>query len=259
MGQGAGEISRTPPTAVRRLLRREVGFGCPVEGCDNPYLEYHHFDPPWEKEHHHDPDRMIALCATHHGKADAWTAGQLRAMKATTPSGREVQGRFEWMREDVLAVVGGNFFYETPHIVVFRGEPMIWFERDEENRLLLNLRVLTASGKPRTRLENNDWIIRGDPIDLESPPNGSSLRVRYDNGDDVSIRFREWIANSDLGAVYPRALELGSALKFPLVTAEVTVAVGGTTIRFGPTTTQLPGVQITGCIAAHCGAGFVFS
>ena len=26
-------------------------------------LEYHHFDPPWEKEKHHDPARMIALCA----------------------------------------------------------------------------------------------------------------------------------------------------------------------------------------------------
>lgn len=253
-----GRLSRTPPAVVRRLLRNEVGFGCPVAGCDNPYLDYHHFDPPWEQEHHHDPARMIALCATHHAKAHAWTVAQIRAMKTMTPSEREVHGRFEWMRDDVLAVVGGNFFYETPNIVVFREEPVIWFERDEENRLLLNLRVLTASGKPRTRLENNDWIIRGDPIDVDSPPNGSSLRVRYDNGDDVSVRFREWTTDGGLRAVYPRALELGPALKFPLVTAEVTVAVGGTSMRFGPTTTRLPGVQITGCIAAHCGAGFVF-
>ena len=44
----------------------------------------------------------------------------------------EVSGRFEWMREDILAVVGGSFFYETPKMVIFRDEPMIWFERDEQ-------------------------------------------------------------------------------------------------------------------------------
>lgn len=26
------------------ILRREVGFGCPV--CRSPFLTWHHFDPP---------------------------------------------------------------------------------------------------------------------------------------------------------------------------------------------------------------------
>jgi hypothetical protein len=250
-------LSRTPPVEVRRQLRREVGFGCPVSDCGNPYLEYHHFDPPWEQEQHHDPARMIALCATHHAKAAAWTVDQLRAMKTVSPGRSEVRGRFEWMREDVLAVVGGNFFYETPNMVVFRGEPMIWFERDSERRLLLNLRVLTASGLSRTRLENNDWIIRGDPIEVDSPPNGSRLRVRYDNGDDLSIRFREWADETTLGGVYPRALDLGPTLRFPLVTSEVAFDVGGTDISFGPAVTRL-GSQFSGMITAHCANGLVF-
>src|SRR5207244_10356583 len=122
------------------------------------YLEYHPLRPRWEDEHHHDPARMIALCATHHAKAGAWTAAELRAMKQVPLDRPEVSGRFEWMREDILAVVGGSFFYETPKMVIFRDEPMIWFERDEYRRLLLNLRVLTTSGEPRTRLSNNDWM-----------------------------------------------------------------------------------------------------
>ena len=89
------ELSRTPPVAVRRELRREVGFGCPVSGCGNPYLEYHHFDPPWEKEHHHDLARMIALCAEHHAKAAAWTIDDCRAMKAIPVDRPDVRGRFE--------------------------------------------------------------------------------------------------------------------------------------------------------------------
>lgn len=243
------ELSRTPPVAVRRELRREVGFGCPVSGCGNPYLEYHHFDPPWEKEHHHDPTRMIALCAEHHAKAAAWTVDDFRAMKTIPADQPNVHGRFEWMREDVLAVIGGCYYYETPNMVVFRGEPMIWFERDERRRLLLNFRVLTASGQPRTRLDNNDWIIRGNPADVESPPNGSRLRVRYDNGDDLSIRFREWEDAEVLGREYPRALDLGQSLRFPLVTVELTFEVGGTDIRFGPTTTRLGGSTLNLVVA----------
>jgi hypothetical protein len=251
------ELSRTPPVTVRRELRREVGFGCPVIDCGNPYLEYHHFDPPWEKRHHHDPVRMIALCATHHAKAAAWTVEQCRAMKSVPPDRPDIRGKFEWMRDDILAVIGGSFYYETPNMVVFRDTPMIWFNRDDQRRLLLNFRVLTASREPRMRLEDNDWIIRGNPIDVESPPNGSRLRVRYDNGDDVSIRFREWNDTSSLGGVYPRALDLGERLRFPLVTAEITFEVGGTDISFSPTVTRLGG-QISGFISAYNANGLVF-
>lgn len=248
------DLSRTPPVAVRRELRREVGFGCPVSGCGNPYLEYHHFDPPWEKEHHHDPARMIALCAEHHAKAAAWTVEDFRAMKAVPADRPDVRGRFEWIREDVLAVIGGCFYYETPNMVLFRGTPMIWFERDERRRLLLNFHVLTASGQPRASLENNDWIIRANPTDVESPPNGNWLRVRYDNGDDLSIRFREWADAEALGQVYPRALDLGGTLRFPLVTAEITFEVGGTDIKFGPTWTRLGG-DIVNLVVSHCANG----
>ncbi len=251
------DLSRTPPVAVRRELRREVGFGCPVSGCGNPYLQYHHFNPPWEKEHHHDPARMIALCAEHHAKAAAWTVEDCRAMKAASANRPEVRGRFEWMREDVLAVIGGGLYYETPNMVVFRGAPMIWFERDDRRRLLLNFRMPTASGQPRASLDNNDWIIRGDPADVESPPSGSRLRVHYGNGDDLSIRFREWADGAALGHVYPRALGLGQALRFPLVTAEITFDVGGTNISFGPTSTRLGG-NVMNLVIAHCANGLVF-
>jgi hypothetical protein len=254
------DVPRTPPTWVRRRLRQEVGFGCPVVGCANPYLEYHHFDPPWHIEQHHDPDRMIALCATHHAKADAWTVEQTRQIKRKggERNGQDVQGRFEWMRDDVLAVVGGCYYYETPNMVVFREQPLIWFERDSENRLLLNLNMLSTSEEPRTSLVNNDWFLRGEPEDVDSPPNGSTLRVRYANGDDVSVRFRECSDAEALGQVHERALVLGDELRFPLVTAEVALAVGGTNLRFGPKETRLAGNTVVGFVASRCGAGLSF-
>jgi hypothetical protein len=200
---------------------------------------------------------MIALCATHHAKADAWTVEQCRAMKSVPADRAEVRGKFEWMRDDVLAVIGGGLYYETSNMVVFRDTPMIWFNRDDQRRLLLNFRVLTTSRQPRLGLEDNDWIIRGAPLDVESPPNGSRLRVRYDNGDDISIRFREWRDASSLGDVYPRAMELGSELRFPLVTAEIAFEVGGTNISFSPTTTKLGGNMLD-LVISNCANGLVF-
>lgn len=91
-------MNRTPPARIRERLRREVGFGCPVKGCGSPYLTWHHFDPPWSKHEHHEPNGMIALCREHHDQADAgaFTKDQLRAFKvATSDREKGVQGRFK--------------------------------------------------------------------------------------------------------------------------------------------------------------------
>jgi hypothetical protein len=55
---------------------------------------------------------MIALCLDHAARADAgaFTNDQLRTLKR---EGRDrataIRGRFDWMRRDLLAVVGGKF------------------------------------------------------------------------------------------------------------------------------------------------------
>jgi hypothetical protein len=64
-------LSRTPPIQVTREIRSEVGFSCPIDRCGNPYLTWHHFDPPWSIEQHHRPEGMVALCREHADKADA--------------------------------------------------------------------------------------------------------------------------------------------------------------------------------------------
>src|SRR5688500_11790795 len=124
------DLPRDPKEAVKRRLRSEVGFGCPVPGCRSPYLTYHHFDPEWHIENHHRPEGMIPLCHPHHDKAKAWTPQQLREMKENALKNADgLVGRFEWMRRDVIALVGGNFWYGSTRIVSIEKEPVIWYER----------------------------------------------------------------------------------------------------------------------------------
>ena len=103
-------ISRKPPEAVKLLLRQEVGFGCPLPYCRLPFLSFHHFDPPWHKEHHHRPEGMIALCVQHHEMADrgALDKARLHALKKSDHSVSDVKAKFEWARSKQQGLAGSD-------------------------------------------------------------------------------------------------------------------------------------------------------
>jgi len=251
-------MNRTPPVEVRRELRREVEFGCPADECGNPYLEWHHFDPPWSVREHHDPAGMVALCGEHHKKADAgaYTPEQLRAFKNNRAA--LVGGRFDWMRNSLLVVVGGNFYFETPIAVQFRQQPVVWLNRDDEGYLLLNLNMLTTAREPRAAMQDNFWLASGAPADLDCPPSGKRLKVSYDNGDRLGIEFLALDGANEVDIRYPGVQAMGWGLSFPITAVEVQMKVGGTDVEFGPRSTKLGGLQMTNCFMSHCGTGVVF-
>jgi hypothetical protein len=221
-------------------------------------LLWHHFDPPWRDRQHHEPEGMIALCSEHHDQADAgaFTTAQLKALKASRMMARGVEGRFNWMRNKLLAVVGGNFFYETPVIFQFRGEPAIWFNRDDEGNFLLNVRMLTVSGEPRMRIEDNFWLTRGPLEDLECPPSGRLLHGKYANGDDIRVEFFELGDVEALNRRYPEARADGWVMDYPITAVEITTHVGQTEVAFGRRWRRLPGNNVLrNCFMSHCGVG----
>jgi hypothetical protein len=205
-------MNRTPPIEIRRQLRREVQFGCPVPNCGNPYLEWHHFDPPWRVKEHHNPDGMIAICCQHHPQADAgaFTVEQLRQFKVdASASSRTVGGRFEWLRRKLLAVVGGNYYLGRDEILRYKGNPVIWFTRDEGGNFMLNFGPLSRSDAPRLAMEENFWLAHGDLADLDCPPSGKLIHARYPNGDEFKVEFFECDDAHSLRRRYPDANEAG--------------------------------------------------
>lgn len=252
-------MNRTPSEEIQRQLRREVGFGCPVQGCGCPYLYWHHFDPPWSEKQHHNPDGMIALCGEHHAKADAgaFTKEQLHQFKLVgRNSTTELHGRLDWMRHDLLAVIGGNFYYETPVIFQFRETPIIWFNRDENHYLLLNIHMLTTSQQPRIRIQDNFWIEKGNPKDMKCPPSGKLLYVMYENGDMLQIEFLELDSAAATQARYEDAHVDLWQVHFPLTAMEAQMKIAGTALEFDARETTLPRMNvIRNCFMTRCGVG----
>lgn len=274
LGSLVNDLGRQPPVDVIRTLAAEVGFGCPVEGCGSPYLTWHHFDPPWAERHHHDPAGMIALCREHHAQADAgaFTREQLRELKR---AGRDrahlLQGRFNWMREELLGVIGGNFYVRVPIAVQIENVPVIYFNRDDSGRLLLNVNMPSMAAEPRMVMVDNLWITPGaDEAEIRCPPSGRLVEAKYPNGDHLKVEFREIQTADDFEERYPlpslprdvverlersgfpipdlshRDSIKSAGIQFPVAAVEVTLKVAGTGLDFGPRASEIAGSQIAG-------------
>ncbi|ODS12923.1 hypothetical protein [Pseudoalteromonas tetraodonis] len=243
------------PKAVKKVLRAEVGFGCPIKDCGNPYLEYHHFDPPVSVKPHNNPEGMIALCAQHHKKADggAYTLEQLHNLKKDKANADLVKGNLEWLRKDLLAVVGGNFYYETPKIITIDNIDLVSLIRDGDGYLRLNVNMLSLENEERIIIEDNSWENIGSPADLRSPPQGKELEISYPNGDYLYLRFIELDNKEQATKKYGH--DVFNDLVFPLTAVEVNMYIANTNIELTPQSSKIGGLQMTGCLSKYCGGG----
>jgi hypothetical protein len=212
-------VNRTDPGApIRKQLRAEVGFGCPVDGCGSPYLTWHHFDPPWRDGQTHNPDGMVALCLQHHKEADggAFTNQQLRDLKTNgymLRIGGAPGGRFNWRREQLILDAGGGFFARCPVFLEMAGRPMVWLTADDQGNQLLNLDMWDRSGNLMFSMRDNDWIVL-EADDVEAPPNAKSLIVRdAAQGIRLSVAFKIASASAIEGRLVARERRAAESMR----------------------------------------------
>ena len=151
-------IPRDPPDPIKKTLRQEVHYACPVPGCGRSVLEWHHFDPPWEERHHHDPAGMIALCTACHPIADRgkWTRDDLRSFKRNPPTQALIRGEFGWSERAVVYRFGRNFAVDCrAGVIAINNRPVLWDERSTEGRLLFSLDFRGEKGQSLLQVREN--------------------------------------------------------------------------------------------------------
>lgn len=179
---------RTPPAEVLRDLRKEVGFGCPVNGCREAILTWHHFDPPWREENHHRPEGMIALCRRHAGAADGglYTKAQLREWKNSPCSVEDVKTRLPWVTRDFLIRLGGCYSGGESVPLFIQDKPIISLSRDQNGMLLVSADFRTVDGNHLANLREN--IFEADPAEV------------YDlTVDTAPTSMKIWFAEREIG------------------------------------------------------------
>lgn len=206
---------------------------------------------------HNDPEGMIALCAQHHKKADggAYTVEQLHNLKKDKFNATVVKGNLDWLRRDLLAVVGGNFYFETPKIITVDGVDLVSLLRDEDGYLRLSVNMLSCLAEERIIIKDNYWENVGFPVDLRSPPQGKELEARYHNGDYLYLRFIELESFEKAQKRY--STNIFEDLSFPVTAVEVSMTIAGTSIELTNKSSFLGGLQVAGCLLSNCDGGIV--
>jgi hypothetical protein len=201
---------RTPPAKIRRILRKEVNFACPVDECSSPYLTYHHFDPQWSERPHHNPEGMIALCLQHHKEADAgaFTHVQLRKLKKSA-SKQFIRGHFNWKRDRLFIIAGSNFFIGSPSILQAGSKKFIWFSKEPNGFGAINMDLFSSAGDIIFKMRSNGWLTVPTLDDIEAPPSANRLLARSKiHSLSLDISFEEL----DLDQIGQRAKRVFSSI-----------------------------------------------
>jgi hypothetical protein len=216
---------RVPPTEIRRKLRKEIGFGCPIQGCRSPFLEYHHFNPPWHEGHTHNVEGMNALFPSHHIMADrgTWTVEELEKLKINNEIDL-VNGKLNWNLKDSVVNAGSNFFIVQDRLSLrILGNEIFGLSENENGQITLNALLWDKSGELVIQIIDNDIIVAPNKInDFVCNASGNKIRIESIENQtylDFAIK-REKKSNlaQDL------ANEINSTqLEFPLITLKARV------------------------------------
>jgi hypothetical protein len=211
--------SRDPGAAIKRMLREEVNFGCPVRtsdgGCGSPLLVFHHFDPPWRGNYVHNPEGMIALCLEHHAQADAlfWTKQQLRDFKRTPFVDDAIRMAWPWTPETLTVRAGKTLVIGSGSPLRMGGRPIISFRRVEVPSLGVttvefDADIRDANGDKWLTIDRSYFDLRLEgTTDVRFLPSTKELDIRRD--DAAKIKLRLDVLTHDRFATQMRTVGMG--------------------------------------------------
>jgi hypothetical protein len=155
-------------------------------------------------------------------------------------------------------LAGGIFYHETYQILKLDGRDILWFSRDEEGYLRLNIQMLSLSPEPRAIIDGSNWMNIGTPRDLHSPPNGRKLEIIYESGDSLGVEFFELGSVEETYEKYRSdVLRDRARINYPITAVEINLVVAGTGVELHPTgTTLLNRLNFKGGFMSRCGVAF---
>ncbi len=170
--------NRIPNVIIRKRLRKEVNYGCPI--CRSPFLAYHHFDPPWEPNHIHNLEGMIALCPLHHAQADVgtWTNQELRNMKKDKLE-KSINGQIHWSLGQSVIVAGSNLFLGNNISFRLLGREIFKIKEIRPKTVVLNALLFNEKDQPILQILEDDIIIAPELVD-DFNCTASANRIRVD-------------------------------------------------------------------------------
>ncbi|MFI7586974.1 hypothetical protein ACIB24_07850 [Spongisporangium articulatum] len=213
---------------------------------------------------------MIALCPLHAGKADSdhYPEDLLRKWKRDGVGlAQEVSGKFDFMRRDLMWLVGGSLYHRVPVVLQVEDEPWIWETRDEDGYARLNFKTQVGRERPVLQLDDNVWRVPPGAARIDCLPRGRRLRVDFPGGDTFRANFLEAGDPEELMRIVPWLRENWfvknrgwlESVPFPLTVVEMWERTSNGRISLTKDATNLGGLAMQHNIAADGPVGLTVS
>lgn len=166
------------PSAVKRQLRQEAGFGCCK--CGGPIYDYQHIVPFSDADPHFRPEDMMILCPLDHREATvgAMPVTEQRKYKKEPFNIKRgyADGLLKINQPYAAIVAGSNLFVGERWMIRVDGEPLLSLAV-AEGRLQLDLALYDKEDALLALVEQNEWI-SGDPLPWDIEAGFQRLKIR---------------------------------------------------------------------------------
>ncbi len=179
-------LQRDIPESVARQVRQRCGFGCII--CGNPFIVYHHFDPPFNQAREHRADGISILCANHASEADHGRRSvQNIKIHDADPICRRTGHTIAVLDSGPtpLKFMMGSAVFDTPVVLMYESVELISFRPPEAKGApwRLNARIFDRDGKGLLKIVDNQWLVGINRYDITA--RGKTVEVRQKRGDLV--------------------------------------------------------------------------
>ncbi|MEQ7806143.1 HNH endonuclease [Priestia aryabhattai] len=208
---------------TKRAIRKEAHYGCAK--CGNPIIEYHHIQP-YHEVLCHEVDNLIALCPTHHYKADRGMIPKQQLYELKKQPFNSLQDN---IKDDLFIgsygklkfKVGATTFMRTPNLFVVDNFPLISIKRDELDNAVISAKFFDSSSILIAEIQNNEWItyIKEEIWDVQY--NSGKLKI---NSGRREI-FLEFITNPENNYVELRANMYYNNCFFNIMPSKITFGI----------------------------------
>ena len=182
-------LSRTIPSAVKRVVRQRCGFGCVI--CGLSLYDYEHFDPDFKDAKEHNEKGITLLCMQCNQKRRRGVLSVETVAKASGSPKSKQQGfsneAFDFGSEPIEIQFAGVFFKNCDHLIRVGTISILSLSNPEEegSPYLISGRFGDETGAATLKIENNIWSVGADNWDVECV--GSRITIRKGPGDIVLV------------------------------------------------------------------------
>ena len=178
-------LSRNIPSAIKKEIRAECGYGCVL--CGNAIYQYEHIDPPYSEAKEHDSEKIALMCGTCHDNVTRkiWSKNKIieaRKNPFCHSAGTSSLTLDIKHDDDFIIKIGKAEFVNLQSIIRIDGVEILKISPPESENAppIVSAQFFDRDNNRIAKIVENEWLGSANAFDIETK--GCTIKVRSGGG-----------------------------------------------------------------------------